>query len=227
MLALAAFASGQSDPGLFGTVKPQIAVRVEEHATTADLVEVTVFESKYPPELLRKQVENLGSRLGSAPRGLQLFRYQMSPDNPSLTFLKASFATDGIIDRKSGVLRLEPILRAFAGGAEPHGLNAFAIVFNGETVNSNTIRRLVNDSLSAEARADSSPPVIEYRVVLRTRVPEQIEFAEKPAEQIDASSASVPQAGVSIVTYVAIGIAGLAAGALVYFALLRGPRTAR
>ncbi len=222
LLAQAAAGFAQSpDDRLFDSIRPDVSFVIREHATSADLVEVTALNADYPADLLRRQLQAMGELLGSMPRGLHLFRYQMDPEKPSLTFLKATFAVDGLIDRRRRVLRLSPILKAFAGAPEANRIQGISVLFAGETPNENVVRRFSSEALTAIARVIEQPPGIEYRVALRKQDPKVLDFPDERVEPSTAKEPSLPQTGPPAYTWVAIGVAGIAAGALVYSLLRR------
>jgi hypothetical protein len=210
----------------FATVRPDTTVVVREHATGADIVEVTLLDPQYPSGLLKAQLDALGTHLGSPPRGLEVFLYQVDPAKSELTFLKARFAVDGLIDRQAQVLRIEPLLKALALRADGHAVRGISLIFQGERPTANTIRRFESQAVLAEARAIDDPPAIEYRIQLRADSPEEISFPERRMEQPAAPKASTIRKNDSTLIIGAIIAAGVASGALVYLALLQGRRRA-
>lgn len=210
----------------FINVNAGLSVVVKEHPTSADMVEVTVVDPAYPKELLQQQILTLGQYINSEPRGLSVGYVQIDPEKPELRFLKANFAVDGLIDRSSQELRVEPILKAFAGAPAPYTLEGLTIIFEGEQTNRNTVRRYDSDAVQAQARVipameKEKGTSIEYGVRYLTQDPAKISFPSRYTEP--KSSQATSERGGQLPTYVwiAIFVAGLSAGALVYLALAR------
>lgn len=207
--------------GLFTTVRPQVLITIKEHPTTADLLEISMVEPNYPPDLLRRQIEGLGRLLNSAPRGLSIFAVELEEGNPNLRFLKATFAIDGIIDRANGRLNLTHLVQAFAGAPEPHTVKGMAVVFQDEVPSKTTISRFASEAVEVEARVETQPPMIEYRVKLKSQNPGEIEVApSKPAvepQEQKKKAAELP----SFLIWTLVGLSGLAAGGLVYSIISR------
>jgi hypothetical protein len=211
---------------LFGKVRPQITIVVKEHVSGADMVEMTLLEARYPPELLRNQIGVLGLRLGSEPRGVQVYSETLG-DNDRLAFTKASFAVDGLIDRPMGIVRLGPIAQAFSGAPEGHRIEALTVIFDGEVPNARTVQTFHTDHVSVEGRYNRDFGGLEYIVALRTQDPELLSIPETvaQAERASAQNSSAPRTDWLLWTL--LGIAAVAAGCLVYWSLLRAPAGAR
>lgn len=246
--ALASLAMAQKGSDLaesrFNSIRPQVAVRVQKGPTTsADLVEITMLEEAYPPKLLESQVEALCASVGSSPRGLVIAKQEVGTVVGSkVTFLKAKFATDNIIGPGGLALRIQPILRAFAGAPAPHTISGFMIGFEGippvagKTIQSYNLPNIL------ESAARSVPPqqfngpdgpftipaVTEYRIHLLTQVADKIVYPDSMADipkPTEIPVAPKPQNRTWIL--VVFIVSGVALAALVYLALLRaGRRTA-
>jgi hypothetical protein len=217
---------------LFSTVRADVTVVVRKHSTGADMVEITMRDPNYPVALLQRQVEKICAGLGSAPRGLQVAPVRISSDpSPNFVFIKANFATDGIIDTAGGALHIAPILKGFAGAPPPYTIQGLALDFESLTPSTTTLQRFaMPDVLQAEGRYSQQPPLqgLEYRIKLLTQDPDKIVFPNRfdPAKP---QSIARPQ-GVGTAPWLIISvfaIVGLAVGALVYFALLRTAKRAR
>jgi hypothetical protein len=223
LLALACLAGAQERASLFSTVRADVTVVVSEHSTSADMVEITMLNPEYPADLLKKQAEAIGQYLGTGVRFSEPVGPIQLSDGTKFTFIKAKFATDGLIDRKAGVLRLEPILKAFAGAPEPYTVNGFAITFDAELPQATTVREFnIPGVLEAEGRVSTAPAGIEYRVRLLNQDPSRIKFPERLDPQTgrpEGETADAPdRRGLIIGLFV---VAGVAVAALVYLALLR------
>ncbi|HRK20826.1 MAG TPA: hypothetical protein PLX06_03415 [Fimbriimonadaceae bacterium] len=225
-LILAANLAAQTDEPV-PMSRPDVSVVVKEHKMTADEVVITVLDPKYPPELLQKQILTLGAELKSEPRGLSVGKVRLDPNNARLDFVRGVFAVDGLIDRANGTLNLQPILRAFAAAPEPFTVENLMIVFDGEKPSAKTVKRHVTEAVEATATAVSAPPSVEYRVKLLSQDPAKLEFPLTAPEPSYSPKPSPKATGRSPLFYGAIALAALAAGALVYLALLRSGGSSR
>ncbi|HEY3782497.1 MAG TPA: hypothetical protein VGL56_15550 [Fimbriimonadaceae bacterium] len=217
---------GQATSPIFLKVRTDVTVAVRIHSTGADMVEVTMRDPNYPVDLLRQQMETLGKLVGTPPRGLSVGKQAVAGDTGNqFSFITATFATDGII-LPGGILRIEPILKAFAGAPPPYTIQGLTIEFEGITPTKNTVAHYAKpDVVVGEGRYTNSGVLkgIEYRIALKTQDPNLIIFPdryeqEKPVVKVPPP---VPHEGSKlwlILSFVGLGIIG---GALVYFALLR------
>lgn len=216
-------AGAQESKSLFEQVRPEISIVVREHPTSAEMVRVTALASDYPPELLQRQAARIGEYAGSPARGIHLESQLLDPANERLRFLTASFATDHLIDRAMGVLRLEPIVKAFADPDSGRPVTGISIMFDGEAASEKIVRTFSSPAVVVEGRVTQSPPGIEYRVRLLTQDPSLIQIPEN-AKEAAAISPKSRTKGPSAPVLIALGaLAAIAAGALVYLALLRTP----
>ena len=206
--------------------RPDITFVIREHSTGADLVSITLLSPNYSAETLQAQITKLGTLLNSQPRGLQIYRYQLDPDKPQLTFLKASFATDGIIDRDKQIYRIGPILKAFSGAPKVQELHGFSILLEGEQPTAKTIMRYESPAISAEANSQREPKAIEYRITLKSQDESAIDFPDEIVKQAPTPVVPKRTEGTPPWAWLSLAVAALAAGALVYLALLRGRRPA-
>lgn len=219
-ILLSCAAGAQSS--LFSTVRPDVIVIVREHETTAEMVQVTVLKEGYPPNLLKGQIDRLASYLGATARGIQISSPNLGTKQ-KVSFLRADFATNGLIDRELGLVRLGPIVRAFAGAPDPYTVTGLKIAFENERTTKKMHRKLpIPEVLDLEGRASTTPPGIEYQVKLITQDPEKIDIPDEykaPANQPASSEpSSTPNRALLVGLFV---LAGVALGALVYLALLR------
>jgi hypothetical protein len=230
-LPLTAIATAQTSGNLFVTTRPDVSIVVRKHRTGADVVEVTMPDPKYPRELLRQQVDAIGRYVGSAPTGLQLDVHQIGND-ANLRFARAFFAVNGLIDRASGVLRVEPLAKAFAGAPDPYTIDVLMIRFEGERPTQNTLQGYYPETgeLRLQALASSRELGVEYRVQLLTQDPEKIRIPDDRRRPVapKAVPPAKPPAGPDWVLIGVLAAAALAVGALVYSLLLRArPRDSR
>lgn len=216
-------AQGESSVGksLFDTVRPEATIVVKRHKMGADQVEVTMEDPNFSPDDLKARVTRLGRELGSEVRGLTVGHYSLAPDNPRLTFLKALFVVDGITQPNGEFIRIQPILRAFVGGVK-----GLTLQFENVQYQKWTVRTLDTAALSAEARIHTAPiPGIEYRVLLKTNDASKVEFPDRmPEPKASTTPSETPREDRDYLGWIALGVAGVAAGALVYLALVRRGR---
>jgi hypothetical protein len=217
----------ESRPNLFLTAHFDVIIRVTKHDLGADLVEITALNPEYPPELLRKQVEQLGESLQSAPRGLRITSYRYEGDSgPGQA--RASFGLVGLVRRDEAKLGLQQITRAFAGAPEPYTVHGLNIQYESEAPDTNILRRYRSDVVELEAQAHPMTG-IEYRIVLRSQDPEAIVIPEgqDAHDARNAPPVPPPADGPNWLIIVIIAVASIALGALVYSLLLRPRSTGR
>ncbi len=224
-LLCCAFASAQQPivaDSLFLTVRPDITVVVKAHATGANMVEITVLNPNYPPELLHERILQLGRNLGTEARGIVTGKYPLSGNDPKMVFVKGMFSINGLMDSNSNTMRIEPFLKAFVGDPEPLQIKGFSMLFEGIRPNERTVRTFETQALRAEARILNSPkPAIEYRIEVLAKRPDQIEFPDRLPEPKPVQIPSHSDDGFPFVGWIGIGAAALGAGALVYLSLLK------
>lgn len=223
LVALLAASTALAQEGnLFSTVRPDIIVIVAEHPTTAEIVSVTALGKDYPPELLKNQLNQLGVYLGASVRGIKMERPSLGTKTP-VNFLRAEFATDGLIDRSKGIVRLGPLVKAFAGAPEPFTVRGMKVAFEGE----HTTKKMLRDFplpgiVEVQGRASVTPPGIEYQVKLISQDPKLIEIPDEYAPPANQKPVPIPSSSPSPMMVVGLFLlAGVALGALVYLALLK------
>ena len=219
---LAQSAQGQGDD-LFSKLKVDVSVVVYKHQTGADMVTITVLAPDYPAAELQARAAEIGTELGTPVRGLKVFAEangsQASGTSP---FLKATFATNGILDGDKGT-RLQPIVRAFAGGAGTSIIQGMDIHLEGAKASSTTLSAFESAAVQVQGRPEPSPPAIEYRVLLKTQDPKQVVIPDRMDAPAPAPQAPVSSSGASpALIWVLVIIGALAAFALVYNLALRG-----
>ena len=130
-------------------VKPQVVINVRKHPVGADMLEITLAEKDYPLGLLSKQAEALAAMLHSDARGLSVSYFGY---DPKFKFAKATFATDGIINREAGTVNLEAIVKAMTGTPPPYTTNSFIITLENEVpVDQQTLRTYSSDAVDVVA----------------------------------------------------------------------------
>lgn len=217
-----------AEQGLFGSVKPDATIVVKKHSTGADMVEVTMLNPAYPPELLKERIFAIGKELGVEARGVSVGTYSLGAANdPNLRFVKGTFAIDGLVDVPNHRLRIQSIVRAFVGDPEPLTVRGLSIFFSGLQPHPRYVRTFVDDHVRAEARVQRSPIAgIEYRIRIDATKPESVVFPEYAPERKALPPPSETENRSKVGLWIAILVAALAAGALVYLAVIRsGART--
>jgi len=223
--SLAQQAAEERPKSLFETTSPEVFVTVTEHATGAEIVEITPKAMVYPREALQAQAESLAAELGQRPRGLQLQSVDIDGSGkPEMRFLRATFAVDGLIERNPLRLRLTPIVRAFAQGDPGAFPRVLSVLFQGEVPDQRTIRRFRSSSVRVEALFHEDPRAIEYRIRIERPEPQAISIPDRAVDPpASAPTATGPRrSGLWVVVSFVIA-AGAAAGALVYSLVLRRP----
>lgn len=225
LVPILCFGQQKRRESLFVSSRFQAAVVIRKHPTGADLVVITILRPSYSRTLLEQQVEALGKELKSTPRGVVLAH--VSVDKESST-LKASFAVDGLIDRATGTLHVQPIARALSLATRRDSLEALLVQFEGETPTSNTLKNSFPPEpgcRGAEVEGKFTDPTygVEYRVKFLTHDPQQISIPDYPSDRVPVpSSGTGPQKRIDWGLIPLILVAACAMGALVYSLLLRG-----
>lgn len=213
---------GQVNPE---SVSPQVVINIRKHPIGADLVEITVAEKGYPLDVLRAQAEKMAANLGSEARGLSAI---VSGYDPKFQFAKASFATDGIIERTKGEVRLNAIVRGMLEVRAPKPIKSFLITLENEApVDKQTLRSFESKGVVLKAQASDRPKSIEYRILVLTDdatqvdIPDRFVAEEKKQEVQPQKKAETP----NWMPIALIVVAGTAGGALVYLMVSgRSPR---
>ncbi len=199
---------------------PQISVVISEHKTGADMVEITMSDPNYPEELLESQCVALGQLTGGGARGL-FVQAQVFGGNSKLRFVKAKFATDGLLEPKSGIVRLTPIVQAFAGAAAPFETRSFSILVSGIRPKPNTIAKFGSDGILVIGIPDRSGSGLEYRVLLLSQDPKMIVVPDQVEKRPVITKRNEPQRPSNVLVWVFLGVGAIAAGVLVYSLALR------
>ena len=195
-------------------VRPNIMVMVRVDQTNSCLVEVSALDPEYPPTLMAKQCQRLGTLAGSPVRGFALL--QTDPNNAELNILKAKFATDNLVNRSTGALDLQSIIRAFAGESGRFVTNGMSIHFAGERPTNSTIRTYLSDAVAVYGEVLSNPDGLEYRVRLLTQDAEKILLPKVYTPTPKPLPKPEQKGGIQPLIWVLLTLASLAAGALVY-----------
>jgi hypothetical protein len=212
----------------FATVRPDLIMVVTGHPTGANIIDIQMVDATYPPELLRSQIQKMCTLLGSDARGLDV-RTETVPGVQG-GVVHAHFGTNGLVVNSGEAIRLQAILKAFAGAPAPHTVKGLDIGFDGMSPTHSTVQIYNRPGIvKSEARFITQPAAIEYRIELLTQDPDKISYPDSLEGNREApvvpQPAPVRQNRTLVV--VLIIVAGLALAALVYLALLRGGQRAR
>jgi hypothetical protein len=212
-------ASGKS---VFQVSRPDVIVSVTKHPVGADMFEISAVTPNYPDVLMRRQIEKMCEILGVPARGLIVQTVRVGGES-KITSTRATFATNGVIDREHGILRIAPIVQGFAGAPAPYTVHGMTIMFNGEQPSPNVLRSYSTADIRLQAIANVNPPVVEYRIQLLSQDPHELDVPDStPAEQNGTPiSSTVQQNGVDWSLWIALFAAAVAASVLAYFMLIR------
>lgn len=205
------------DPNL---VPPQILIDVEPAQANSEVVRITIDSPDYPDTLLRQQLQSLGSYTGYQVRIASITR-QVVDASREIVFLKAHVGTNNLIDRATGGLNLEAILKAFAGAPEPYTISSLQVSFSRVTPGESTLSWYVlPDRVVVSGNFIDLPPSIDYRVLLLTQDPDEIVVPMAHQEQVEEVVEEEPRRPFPWLVILFAVIAIAAAGGLVYFVLL-------
>ncbi len=203
------------------TTPPDISILVAKMPIGADMVTITLRAPNYPLLTLQSQCKALGVAMGSDSRGLQIFK--MAPaiaGGPAL--IKASFATDGIINRQTGDLHMEAIVRNFVGTPPPYSLKSFLISYDGERPTGTTVQQYSKGPIRLQGVSSLRPQGIEYHIVTETQNPALVHIpstVEKQPQVAKVEPAPKGNLHPLVIPLLCIGVLGTLA--LVYFGVMR------
>lgn len=196
-------------------MRPDLVITVQPHGG-GELVEVRTLRPDYPADLMQAQVVKLGQYLGSAAT---IEYIQRAADGS----LAARFGVDGLIDEQGRRYRLAPIAKAFAGAPQPSTVNGIHIILVGQSGYENDIGRYRKPGayeVEALRTGGAQLPMLEYRIRLLSQDPAMLDIPEKLPQPSRAQDGKPPQTSDTLY-YVLVVVAAIAAGVLVYLALLR------
>ena len=223
-LSLCAFASAQSGQGTSGdgqfhAVHPDVVVYVKGFPNGVNTVQITMVDAQYPSATLSKQVADLCQKLNSPAQDLQIYAYAMGQGD-NLKFLQASFATAGLADGQ-GNANLTPLVQAFAGVPAPFTIKGMEVFYQGFDPPIKSPKNFTSSSVVVSGREGSDADGVEYSIQLLSQNPSELLVMSKaPAVEPRTNPASKQNSN-PIVLWCLILIAGVAAGALVYFFLVK------
>ena len=172
-LCLVTASSLSSEGGQEGSVSkaidPELIMAIERGDGAPDVVQVSVSIPEYGGDRLRSEIESMATSFGGEPIGLHIM-----PATADGVPLRAVFSLSGVIDRSSGDMRLQPIVRSFLSGTEPH-IQAFSISFRGVApVPYTTLASYDSPVASLRGYYDQSTQTLEYRVLSMTSDPSEL-----------------------------------------------------
>jgi hypothetical protein len=229
MWSIAGRGFAQSPPSqstLFDTVSPQVIVQVSKHNTGADLVDISMEQAGYPPELLRAQIDDLSRRLGVGARGFKVEMRQVAVAGGPISFLKCSFAINGILDHINGKVNLQALVQAFTGEHGKFTVKGMSVLLDGESADERTVRSFKSDRVEVQGIRLDEPKGIEYRILVKSTEPDQIFIPSWSGERLPEKPVPVPKPSVDWTLYGLVIVGAIAVGALVYSFLLRPSHSA-
>ncbi len=199
-----------------------MVIHVKKAPSGADYVHIQAVPANYPRDLLWEQCQKVGEGLGSAPRGLRVWYSSLGklPSGAEVRVLRADFAVDFVINQETGVLRLVPFAKAFAGAPEPHTVRCIAIAYEGVTPREGvTVREVENSAVRVWGSYDPQMKVVEYRIILKTQDPAGVNFPETVASGRTnrSENPSTSRKDWRLVVWTSVG--AVLVGVLVYLAL--------
>jgi hypothetical protein len=201
-------------------IRPDVVIYVTAGPLGGDIVRVTMVDAGYPSDLLNKQVADLGTRLGVPAKGLQVYTYQMTSANPKLRYLEAYFSTANLTT-EDGYANLTPLIQAFAGAPAPNTIKGMEIFYDDFDPPLKGPKHFSSSAVNIVGRIDMNPPQVEYSVQLLSQNPSEINVETTPANVEPKVNQAPVQTGNPVLVWCLILLAGLAAGALVYFLLIK------
>lgn len=217
LLVLGSIAVAQRAQKLSGpqTVDPELVMAIESVPGSPDLVQLTISDASYSEAVLSQQIAAMTASFGSEPIGLQI--RSATEEGAQLV---AIFSVPGLIDRSSGDVRLQPIVRAFLTGGES-SIRAFSITFRGVTPAANTtLASYQSQTAALKAFYDPASQSLEFRILALTDDPEKLVIPTRFQPAAFQPVSDEPKQSSIGLLVVLIVLAGGSAGALVYFALL-------
>ena len=191
------------------------------HKTGAQMIEVTLLDGNYPADVLQSELLDFGKRLGSDPRGLQIFRTALRSDDPSLSFVKAKFAVDGLMDPLQGTFRLAPIAQAFAQSPATNRIKNILVTFADQKFGPKTLQKFDSPFVQVRGRFNEDPKGLEYFIQITTDDPSKLTIPDSYEAPQVAAPSKPKKEGSNVWFLATVVVAGVSFGALVYLALVR------
>ena len=175
------------------------------------LVKISLLDPGYPAKLLSQQIQSISTGVGNPVRGVQVTAKPLA----NSTVVQGLFAIDGLVDSKTGLLRLNPIVRAFMGAPSPYTIHQMLVDYDGQFLKPNGIESFNNKAI--EVHRSVTGPSIEYQISLLTQDPSSVDI---PLTKTPESPPVRSSPGIDWTTVAIFVVAALAAGALVYCLLI-------
>jgi len=202
------------------TPRLEAIVQVQRDSIGANIVKISMLDPYFKPAVLKERIEAIGTLTGSGVRGLQITANPIDPKAPQERALRATFAVDGLIDSKGGWVKISPIIKGLATAAGQNEIRNLQINFDFEHPTSKDLDSFSSSDLDvARSIVDKS---LVYTVLVKRTDPKDI----RVPDFADAASVAGPQAErpqVDWMIVVAVGVAIVAVGALVYCLFLLKP----
>ncbi|MCC7102990.1 MAG: hypothetical protein IT206_07930 [Fimbriimonadaceae bacterium] len=200
-------------------MRPGVSIVIKQDSGS-ELVNISMLNAKYPPELLQEQISSIGKEVGVAPRGIMIFA-QAYGEGQYQRLVKAQFAINGLMNRIRGETNLQALARAFAGAPEPFTIHAIQVILDGELPQERTLRTFANEGTVVSGTANSNPNTIEYLIQLKTQDRSSIHIPLSHIKEAKPEPVARAQTGIPAnVLILLIVFASIAAGALVYFLMV-------
>lgn len=205
---------------------PQMLLQVAKYQQIAEMVTITMLDANYSQQQLRQQIDALSTELGVPPRGLSVFDQSMGlSDGNSTKFVRASFATNGLIIDSPLGLNIQAIARAFAPTGKGKPLQCIRVQFMNVQPDTSTLHDFsIPETLDVHHVKDSAD-VLAYEIVFKSGANKPIEIPlrieSNPVTKTDAGKNNSNSAGFSLTALIAILAGGLILGGLVYFLVLK------
>ena len=197
------------------TMVPQVMISIEPVPGMGELVQVSVLDGSYPQADLRRQIKALGDSLGVEVQSLDV----IAPGRAGEP-VRAFFIVGNIVDTEQGDIRLQPLVRSFLDGPPSHALRRFSVKFIGVVPGAyTTLGSYSSPGATLQAYYDPAALSLEYRILVTADDPAEVDIPSRhdPAANVDAAGREPVKSGLLLAL---IAVAGVSAGALVYFALL-------
>ena len=197
-------------------VEPQVVFSIEHVEGTGDLVQLHYLGDLYDEPAAKAAILGLTESLGA-----EATNYQFIPTGTPGQVNKVSFVTNGLMEPSTGDILLQPLVRSFMKGAKGT-VESFSIRIVGMRPNAySTLAAYNSKAVALRAFYDAKTPSIEYRILLLTKKTDEVVIPPRhiPDEMV-TQGFEEPRDERTPLLLGLIVLAGVSAGALVYFAML-------
>ncbi|MBV6457040.1 MAG: hypothetical protein HONBIEJF_00145 [Fimbriimonadaceae bacterium] len=204
-------------------MRTDATIVVTQDAMNAQLIEVTVLDGSFPLSTLEAQCQRLGTTLQSMPRGLSIQTLKVREGEPG--FPKAKFAVNNLIDATQGLVRLEPLVRAFGTRPGVPQIRVLTVIVEGIRPSPMTLQSWFTPEVSVRGSmsdmARGAPAALEYRIAISAEDPATVTIPDRhTTPPKEAAPVKEPERS-PVMMYVIVVIGSVALGALVYSLMLR------